>query len=297
MSSNRLNFAQRVELELIWGLCKLISWTPFWFKFRVLAPIVYFIVYHCVGYRVKVVTDNLHNAFPEKSEQEISKIKKDFYVYFSEIVVSTIALASKKQNISRNVKSTLMQLKQDVGDNSWILLTSHNGLWEYFVLWGSYLDQTMVAVYHPLRSVVFDELLKRLRTFENIELVPLKECVRFCLRNMNDRPLSIGLIADQRPPMRPNSIWYKFLNQDTIFFDGAEKMSNKLSLPAYFLYQRRVSAGIYEVDYVKICDGDEALPEGEITRRYVEKLESVIEDNPHLWLWSHRRWKQKRKIS
>jgi KDO2-lipid IV(A) lauroyltransferase len=34
-----------------------------------------------------------------------------------------------------------------------------------------------------------------------------------------------------------------------------------------------------------------ALPEGELTRKYVRWLESVIREEPDMWLWSHRRWK------
>ena len=36
----------------------------------------------------------------------------------------------------------------------------------------------------------------------------------------------------------------------------------------------------------------ETLP-GEITERYMRKLEGIIIKKPEDWLWSHRRWKSK----
>lgn len=56
--------------------------------------------------------------------------------------------------------------------------------------------------------------------------------------------IGIGLIADQNPPLRPNSHWFRFLNQDTVFFDGIEKMALKFHMPVYFCRQRRLREGI-----------------------------------------------------
>ena len=37
---------------------------------------LYVLIYHIIGYRKKVVTNNLKLVFPEKTELEIKKIKK-----------------------------------------------------------------------------------------------------------------------------------------------------------------------------------------------------------------------------
>ena len=35
-------------------------------------------------------------------------------------------------------------------------------------------------------------------------------------------------------------------------------------------------------------------PDYQLTERYMRLLEQEIQANPHLWLWTHRRWKHKR---
>jgi len=37
-----------------------------------------------------------------------------------------------------------------------------------------------------------------------------------------------------------------------------------------------------------------SMTEGEITRLIAEHTEREILQQPHIWLWSHRRWKHKR---
>lgn len=302
MNKSKLNFMQRVALEIIYFFCRVIGYAPHWFKYHLLADTIYLLVYRLFRYRVKVVDKNLKNSFPEKSEAEIAQIRKGFYRYLSEVAVSTIALAGpspQKSIIDSDEASAINRLKAETAGRSWVALTAHYGLWEYFMFWAGFADQSLVAVYHPLENPLFEELFRRLRSHKNVNTVPLKETIRYCLKNrggVDGLNYVIGLIADQNPPRRPNSEWFKFLNQDSIFFDGGEKIALKLQLPVYFVYQRRRGRGLYELDYELIHDGQEVVEPYEITRRYVEKLERVINETPQLWLWSHRRWKHNPKV-
>lgn len=148
-----------------------------------------------------------------------------------------------------------------------------------------------------LRSRVFDELYKRLRSHANICPVPMAESLRFYLRNrekeIDGKNIVMGLIADQNPPRRPDSHWFRFLNRDTIFFDGGEKLALRCGLPVYCCWLRRVKPGYYEMDFDRIYDGEEEVAPHEITERYVRRLEQKIREYPDLWMWSHKRWKHK----
>ena len=185
-----------------------------------------------------------------------------------------------------------------VEGRDWIALTAHLGCWEYCSFWGIIVpSQVVVAVYHPLRSRVFDELYKRLRSHANICPVPMAESLRFYLRNrekgIDGKNIVMGLIADQNPPRRPDSHWFRFLNRDTIFFDGGEKLALRCGLPVYCCWLRRVKPGYYEMDFDRIYDGEEEVAPHEITERYVRRLEQKIREYPDLWMWSHKRWKHK----
>ena len=66
-----------------------ISYLPMWVLY-IISDILYLIAYKILGYRKKVVQNNLKNSFPDKTESELEKIKKKFYRHFFDIIVETI---------------------------------------------------------------------------------------------------------------------------------------------------------------------------------------------------------------
>lgn len=179
-------------------------------------------------------------------------------------------------------------------------MASHYGCWEYFPLWcwvDPDPDRTFMGVYHPLHSPVFERFYHRLRDVApSMKPIPMRECVRYYMRHCNEEHanITIGLIADQNPPLRPDSHWFRFLNQDTVFFDGAEKLALRFRLPVYFVHVDRLKRGRYEIWFEELYDGVSPVAPNEITERYVRRLEEMIRTRPELWMWSHRRWKHRR---
>lgn len=64
-----------------------------------------------MGYRKKVVFQNLQNSFPDKNSSELKKIMKSFYINFSDYVIETLKsftiskteLLVRVQHINRKV--------------------------------------------------------------------------------------------------------------------------------------------------------------------------------------------------
>lgn len=302
MNRTEMTLLQRVELELLWLWAWLFAVMPYWFKYYVVENLLYFLLCYVLRYRRKVVRRNLRNSFPEKSERELAEICRRFYRTLAELFVDTINMAHMSADKARTVLTVkgLEEHRAAVKGRDWIALTAHYGCWEYCSYWGLYEpSQMLVAVYHPLRSVVMERFYQRLRNYENSTTVAMKECLRFYLRNretgIDGKNLVMGLIADQNPPRRPDSHWFRFLNQDTIFFDGGEKLALRCHLPVYFVRMERLQRGRYQMSFELLYDGEEEVAPNEITERYVRRLEAVIVERPELWIWSHRRWKHKRK--
>ena len=44
--------------------------------------------------------------------------------------------------------------------------------------------------------------------------------------------------------------------------------------------------------YPDDCTGDTESRIDNLTIRYLEAIEAMIREQPHLWLWMHRRWRQ-----
>ena len=304
MKYPKMNIWQRIGLEALWVGARLFAVMPRWFKYHIVENLLYLLLYYGIRYRRGVVAANLRNSFPEKSDGERAEIGRRFYRTLAEIFVDTLDLAhltSHKWHRSLPLRG-LEEHRQRVEGRDWIAMTAHFGCWEYSSFWGLYVpSQIIVAVYHPLRSKIMEAFYQRLRNGDHATTVSMNESLRFFLRNrgkgLHGRNLVMGLIADQNPPRRPDSHWFRFLNQDTIFFDGGEKLALRCHLPVYFVKMDRLSRGRYEMSFAPIYDGVEPVAENEITERYVRLLEAEIRRRPELWIWSHKRWKHKRDVN
>ena len=296
-----LSVAQRIGLELLWGFACLIAILPYWVRFYVLEPIIFFVLCDLLHYRRKIVMENLRNSFPERDERELRRIARGFYHNLAEVFIGTFNLAHKPLRKMRRYMHTedLSEVNRAIGDQDVVVLLAHHGLWELGIFWNCVEPQHVtLGIYHQLRSKVLDLFYQRLRTSPNSVPVMKKESMRFYLthraKGIDGRRMTLGLIADQNPPLRPDAHWFRFLNQDTVFFDGGEQLALRYGLPVWFAEFERVGRGRYRILMELIYDGKEAVEPHEITERYVRRLEQMIQKRPDLWMWSHRRWKHKR---
>lgn len=263
------------------------------------ADFVRWVLYRVVRYRRRVVRENLRASFPEMDEAERKRIEREFYKHLADVVVETLSLASvSEREILRRMRYLNMEdLKRWTEGRSWISAMAHYGSWEYttnFDLYHTH-DETL-AVYRPLSDRGAERFYRRIRSRFGVRPVPMHDVGREMVRCVREgRSATLALIADQTPPWPEIQNWTSFLERWTPFFMGMEKIAVKFRLPVVFLDVRKVRRGYYEAAFELLYDGSEAVAEGEITRRYAERLERMIRQRPEWWMWSHRRWKHDRE--
>lgn len=294
VTDNKLTTAQRLAVEVMWIICRGFAMMPYCLRHYVLGPLCYFTLRHVMRYRRRVIMTNLRNSFPDKSERELKRICMRNYRNLTEQIINIISQsgASDEQLFGRIRFNNADEVLREVGGRNAIFMTAHFGSWEA----GSTMslvsrDHTFVAVYHKIENPVFEELMKRIRQHTNVKLVPMNSIIRYFIDHRDSRPVIMGLISDQNPTYRINFHWYRFLNQWTVFYNGAELLARKYDLPVYYFSPRRIKAGVYEGDLIRIYDGAEQVADHVITERYIRLLEKDIMAAPEMWMWSHRRWK------
>ncbi len=245
--------------------------------------------------------ENLKRSFPEKTEQELKVICRKFYHHLCDVIVETLKLLTiSEKNFRRHFEFTPRAVSVLGGyaakQQSVIGVMGHCGNWEWGIVGHQfYFNQMITGAYHPLSNKNFDELIMKLRTHRpTANIVPMNGLLRELLRlKQNKISTTIGLIADQTPPPE-SAYWITFLNQDTPVFNGPEKIARKFNYPVVYISVKKKKRGLYELDAHPITEAPNALEEGAITRLHAAALEKNILEQPHIWLWSHRRWKHKR---
>ncbi|MGZ3767229.1 MAG: lysophospholipid acyltransferase family protein, partial [Mucilaginibacter sp.] len=267
--------------------------------FRILyliSDFLFVVIYYLIGYRRKVVQQNLQNAFPEKTVKERRDIERKFYMYLSDLIVETIKTISiSPGELSRRVTPTnpdiveyLLKIEKSI-----IAVAGHYCNWEMAALnVTAVTDKKFMIVYKPLSNTIFDQYFIKVRSrFRGIP-VAMKMVFRKMVEFKNEPTITV-LLGDQTPVKHEATYFTNFLNQPTAVFLGPEKMAKTLDCMVVFYDMRRVKRGYYTYTVVPLVDHAKRSAPYEITKAHVHYLESVIREEPQYWLWSHRRWKFK----
>ncbi|WP_295122955.1 lysophospholipid acyltransferase family protein [uncultured Chitinophaga sp.] len=257
-----------------------------------------FILYRVVGYRKKIVLQNLRNSFPQKNEKEIQQICNEFYSYFCDLFLETfktltISKASMLKHCSFTPETVALFRKLEAEGKSVVLVMGHKGNWEWAGNTFSLMcPQQLYVIYHPLRNKYFDGLMYKMRTHFGTKLIAMQDTFRDMVKFRSETNAT-AFIADQSP-RRDNAQWVDFLNQDTPVFTGTERIAKKMGYPVVYVSVHKLKRGYYSVSAEVLIDDPKAMADGEITRIHTVRLEADIIHQPATWLWTHRRWKHKR---
>jgi KDO2-lipid IV(A) lauroyltransferase len=281
--------------NLLYGLLLCFLYSLAWLPRRmlfVLSDAVYFIFRYILGYRQSVVYTNLARAFPEKNYGEIKTIAKQYYHFFTDLFfenIKTLGVSAKSADSFITFENAGIFSEYDKQGQNTVWVLGHFGNWEYLNFAGLYFN--LKIAYKPQHGVG-DKLMGRIRThFCKSIIIPTQQISRYMLTHPHEHT-SYVFIADQSPAPTSKART-TFLHQDSLFFEGAEKLAARLNLPVFYVDIQRVARGKYKATFVKICDDPKSLPEFEITRRFAALLEQSIVRSPQYWLWSHKRWKHK----
>lgn len=286
-----------IAFYLVLPFLYLISLLPFPVLY-LLSDIFYVLLYYVVGYRKKVVLENLRKSFPNKTEKEIQRICKDFFHYLCDLFLETfLTLTISKKSMLKHC--TFAPGTQEIFDRyaekkqSVMIVMGHYGNWELAGNTFSLLcKQRLYVIYHPLSNKYFDKLIYDMRSRFGTGLIAMKNTFKVMLSQRKE-VTATAFIADQTPSPE-NAYWTTFLNQDTPVFRGAEIIASKLNYPVIYASVRRIKRGYYQITGEVLCENPKDTKEGEISEMHTRRLEKDIIAQPEIWLWSHRRWKHKR---
>lgn len=273
-----------------------ISRLPF-FILYIISNFLYLVLYKIIGYRRKVVFNNIKNSFPEKSKKELLAIEAKFYSHFCDLILESLKAftITKKEALNRMKDRDTSLLKKYAKEGRHLVFVGgHYGNWELVAITaGITLPNKPLALYTPLNDKFINDKITNSRSKYGLEMMPIKS-IKDKLNAKDNRLYSIIFGADQSPRKSQRAYWMMFLNQETGVQFGTEKFAKEFNAVVIFTNIYKVKRGHYEVDYTLITDKPNETEVGFITQSHTKLLEKVIQKEPEYWLWSHRRWKHKR---
>ncbi|RZM23687.1 MAG: lauroyl acyltransferase [Pedobacter sp.] len=261
-----------------------------------IATLLYFPLYYIFSYRKKVVHENLVNAFPEKSNQEIIKIQKRYYRYLTDLIVEIIKMSTiSKAELQKRFTFKDLDLMERYFQQgkSTLICSAHYGNWEWgIVSLGVNISAANYAIYKPLSNPIFDQWFTRIRSRFGNNMIAMRQTLR-ALNETKVRTTVFCFGNDQAPQKGDFNFWTSFLNQPTSIIQGMEKIALKTNRPIFYLRVTVLRRGYYQAECVPLTLEPAVLNAADITKLHVDMLEDIIRKDPPYWLWSHRRWKHK----
>lgn len=269
---------------------------PFWVLYR-LSDALYWLIYRGIGYRRKVVRQNLANAFPNKTAAERLVIERRFYRYLFDLLLESIkGLSFSKKELLQRQQHHTPDLPQAIIDKkrSVLMVGGHYGNWEWGGLSASFCTSSPVIIlYSPVKNKYIDEFLKTSRGQFDTHFVSYLEAMKV-FRELSSQLTTFVLIADQSPSNPKRAYWLPFLNQDTAVLRGPAIYAQRYNMPLLFLSIKRLKRGHYSMGVEILTERPRDYSPEELIALYWNRLEQLIRETPEWWLWSHRRWKHKR---
>lgn len=281
----------------VWYLFSLLPMRVHYFN----ADLLFWLLYKVIGYRRKVVWQNLTTSFPEKSEEELRSIERGFYHFFCDYLVETVKLMTiSQEEIKRRMVFKGTEPVDELLRNgqSCALYMGHFCNWEWVSSLPLWLTPEAVCgqIYHPLENKDFDRLFLRSRQRMGAVSIPMAETLRKILEyRQAGKAMIIGYISDQVPFWINMHHWLDFLHHDTPVLTGTERIVKKVNHVVFYLDIRRVRRGYYEAEFKQITMEPQKMADFKITDIYFRMLEESIRQRPEFWLWSHNRWKRTRE--
>ncbi len=291
-------------MKIVYPIVHALFYTFSLLPFRVLyfiSDCLYPLIYYVIRYRRKVVRNNLVTSLPEKSPDEIKDIERRSYHFLCDYFVETIKLLSiseksMRKHIEFDDGLELIQQCYDKGQSVSAMM-GHHGNWEYLTSLNLFFDRhsdvVLGLIYHPLRNKAFDQLFLDIRQHLGGLLIAKNDILRKLVTFKREKRIYLmGYISDQAPKWNNIHLWLPFLHHDTPVFTNGERIMRKTDTPVFFFEMERPKRGKYFVRIKPITYTPNKLDDNAITRRFFEMLEEAIHRNPHLYLWTHNRWKR-----
>lgn len=284
---------------LVYPILWIVSRLPFQVIYF-LSDLFYPLVYYIIGYRKKVVRDNLALVFPNKTEAERLTIEKKFFRHMCDMfleMIKTMGISPEeaaKRYVFTNIE--LFHQLENSRKNTMIMLP-HYASWEWVFSLNAQMESKGYAIYLKIQNQYFDKLVRDIRSKFGTTLIVTNESRKIAKEVKTSGNLfSLGIISDQSPMLNRARHWAKFMDIMVPVHIGGEELAKEHDLVPLYLKVQKKKRGYYEATFIKLCDNPNELPNYKITEIFLSETEKSIREAPEYYFWTHKRWKHRKKV-
>ena len=160
-----------------------------------------------------------------------------------------------------------------------------------------HINFTGYGIYKKINNKYFDKLVRDIRAKYKAVLITTKETTRTIQENALTGKMGVfGFASDQTPRWSDNLHWYRYMGIETPIHVGAEILAKRYNMNVIFLKTKKIKRGYYEATFEVLSDDINTVPKHKISEAFMSRVEQQIYEQPEYYLWTHKRWKHKKKV-
>lgn len=244
----------------------------------------------------KDVINNLKIAFPDKTIDEILKIKKDFSIHIGKTFMEALKIFNNQFDFNRckiiGKEKLIKALEEKKGV---LLLTGHLGNWE---LLAAFIARLKLSALNVIAKKVyfdkFNDLLVNIRKVNNVKTLLRSISTKEMIKALKNNEF-LGILIDQDTDVK--SIFVEFFGKLCKTPVGLTNLAMHYKSPVVPIFISRIENNNHIInveDPVQLSFSDNI--ENNIienTKKFNEIIENRIKLYPAQWVWMHKRWKHR----
>ncbi len=282
---------------IVYPIAKLISLLPFPILYFI-SDLFYYLIFYVIGYRKKLVLENMQKVFPEKSLEELKKLRQEFYHHFVDIFMEMIKTSSMSlKEMHERMYLTNPDLFSGLSREhpGVVVMTSHHANYEWLIGLNVLLDNDAYGVYKMIKNKYLNNFIVKSRARFNCILITTKETRQIIHQNYKrGKHGTYALISDQSPKKRSIRYYTHFFGHEIPVYTSAEQIAKEYNYPITFFDTKKIGRGKYQTTYEVLTYSPRDFQDYEITDLFIKKVEKQIREQPAYYFWTHDRFKHQK---
>lgn len=254
-------------------------------------------VYAIDGTRRRVALENLAHAFPARPVAERRALAQAMFAHFGGLLLELIKFGtySPRQMLAATEIEGEERVRQAHQQGRGVLyFTGHFGYWEIHAVAHALRIEPISVLARPLDNPLLHDMLERIRTSTGNTVIYRQGAVRRMLRDLAVNK-GIAVLIDQHLHS-PDKIYVDFFRRPAATTSALAALALRTGAPVIPVFAVPLPHGRYRLVYEHAVDPPRAdTPDAvrEFTQRCTDVLEMYVRRYPDMWLWMHRRWRDR----
>ena len=254
-------------------------------------------VYFVDRFHRRVALENLAQAFPSRPEAERRAIARRMFVHFGRLLLELMKFGSMSdaQILAHGEIEGVERAKQAYQEGRGVLFfTGHFGYWEMQAIANALHLQPVSVLARPLDNPLLNTMLEGIRTGTGNSVIYRDGAIRRVLRELMANH-GVAILIDQHLHSA-DAVYVDFFHRPAATTSALAALALRTGAPVIPVFALPLPRGRYRFVYERpVPPPREDSPDAirEFTQRCTDVLEMYVRRDPSLWLWMHRRWRER----